>query len=73
MNEKTIIKLWAITLIAFLEVVNMLTLKLDGAIFSLVLSAISGIAGYELGKQKEEKENGYFWTTYQSARIKKRK
>jgi len=56
MKEKTIIKLWAITLIAFLEVVNMLTLKMDGAIFSLVLSAISGIAGYELGKQKEEKE-----------------
>ena len=55
MKEKTIIKLWAITLIAFLEVVNMLTLKMDRAIFSLVLSAISGIAGYELGKQKEEK------------------
>ena len=58
MNEKTIIKLWAITLIALLEVINMLTLKMDGAIFSLVLSLISGIAGYELGKRQEENISG---------------
>jgi len=62
MKEKTIIKLWAITLIAVLEIVNMFTLKLDGTIFSLVLSAISGIAGYELGKQKEEKNISGLWS-----------
>jgi len=69
MNEKTIIKLWAITLIALLEVINMLTLKLDGAIFSLVLSLISGIAGYELGKRQESLN---FWANYPSKRVKRR-
>jgi len=73
MKEKTILKLWAMSLISILEVVNLLYFKVDGTILSLVIGAICGLAGYELGKKREEKENSYFWTTYQSTEIQKRK
>lgn len=51
MNDKTIIKLWAMSLVGLLEVVNMLTVKIDGAMLTGTVAAICGLAGYIVVKE----------------------
>jgi len=50
MNAKTKLKIWAISLLAGLELVAIIQ-KIDGSMFGLVVAAIAGLAGYELGKK----------------------
>ncbi|MEM4067270.1 MAG: hypothetical protein QXV17_10485 [Candidatus Micrarchaeaceae archaeon] len=51
MEDKTLIKLIAITCITLLEIINLSTLKIDSAVLAAVIGAISGLAGYEIGKK----------------------
>lgn len=50
MKEKTIIKLWAMSLIGGLEAVNMAVFGVDGTILAGVVAAIAGLAGYTIAK-----------------------
>jgi len=52
MNDKTLITITAISIICVLEVVALLK-GIDGALFGLVVAAISGLAGYELKNIKD--------------------
>ena len=52
MKEKTIIKLWAMSLIASLETINLIFFGVDSVVFTTVVAAIAGLAGYEIGKRK---------------------
>jgi hypothetical protein len=54
-KEKTTIKLWAMSLIAGLEAVNIAVFHVDGAVFGGVIAAIAGLAGYSIGKERGEK------------------
>jgi len=54
MNDKTIITITGIGSIVVLEVVALFN-GIDGALFGLVIAAISGLAGYQL---KASKDNG---------------
>ena len=51
--DKEIKILFAMGCITALEVVNMFTVKLDGAVFSLVIGAISGLGGFIIGKKNK--------------------
>lgn len=51
--SKTFVIIWAMTLIAFLEAVALIT-HLDGQVFASVIAAIAGLAGY-LYKTAENK------------------
>ena len=51
MDDSTYIKIAAIIAIAAIECVNLLTAKIDSAITSLVVAAIAGLAGYQIGKR----------------------
>jgi hypothetical protein len=42
----------AIIAIATIEVVNLLTTKIDSTITSLVVAAIAGLAGYQIGRKR---------------------
>lgn len=53
MKEKTIIKLWGMSLIGALEALNMAVFGVDGAVFGAVVAAIAGLAGYTIAKAKE--------------------
>jgi len=50
LNDDTIIKVVAIVSITAIEVANILTSKIDGALLGVVVGAIAGIAGYQIGK-----------------------
>ena len=50
--EKTLLKATAMLCITILEVVNLATVGIDGSLFGLVVAAISGLAGYEIGKRQ---------------------
>jgi len=52
MDDKTLVKVAAIIAIAAIEVTNLLTAKIDSTITSLVVAAIAGLAGYQVGKRK---------------------
>lgn len=52
MQEKTILSLYAMTLLAGLEGVNLAMLHLNGALFGVVVAGIAGLAGYEIGKKQ---------------------
>jgi len=54
MNDKTIIKLWAMSMIGALEAINMAVMHADGAIFAGALAAIAGLAGYTIAKAGEK-------------------
>lgn len=49
MKDETIIKVCAIMSIATLELANLIVFGVDGTILTLVVGAICGLAGYELG------------------------
>lgn len=55
MKDKTIIKMWAMSLIGILEVVNLAVFHTDGAVLAGTIAAIGGIAGYTIAKVKGEK------------------
>jgi len=50
MKESTIIKLFAIGSLTVLEIVNLLTAKIDGNLLLSIGAIIGGIAGYEFKK-----------------------
>lgn len=50
MDDKTIIKLWAMSMIGGLEAVNMAVFGVDGTIFAGVVAALAGLAGYTIAK-----------------------
>lgn len=52
MKEQTLIKLFAIGALVFLEIVNLMTAQYDGAVIGSISAVIGGIAGYEVGKRR---------------------
>jgi hypothetical protein len=58
MDDSAKIKVFAISGLVALEIVNLLTSKIDGNILLTIGAIIGGIAGYEIKglKPKEEKE-----------------
>lgn len=56
MQESTIVKIVAIASLTLLEIINMLTMKIDGNVLLTVGSIIGGIAGYELAKHRPKGE-----------------
>jgi len=54
MDDKGLIKLVAIVCLTLLELGNLATYGIDGALFGLVVSVIAGLAGYELGKVRSK-------------------
>jgi len=51
MKDSTLVKIVAIVAIVILEIVNLLTLKVDGNVLLSLGAIIGGIAGYEFGKK----------------------
>lgn len=49
MENGTLIKLWAMTMVTILMIVDALTWKIDHALWSLGITIIAGLAGYEVG------------------------
>ena len=52
MEDQTLIKLSAIWALVVLMVVDALTWKVDHALWSAAIAAISGLAGYQVGVSK---------------------
>ena len=52
MKDSTLIKITAIVGLVILEIVNLLTAKIDGNLLMTISAIISGIGGYEFGKKK---------------------
>jgi hypothetical protein len=52
MNDNTAIKITAIGGICAMEISAMALMHLDGAMLAACVGAISGLAGYELGKKQ---------------------
>ena len=46
------VKIAAICSLTALEIANLLTIGVDGTLFSLVVACISGLAGYEFGRRR---------------------
>jgi hypothetical protein len=55
MNEGTLLKITAIVSLTILEALNIIFLRVDGAILSAVVGAIAGLAGYHIGRARGEK------------------
>jgi hypothetical protein len=55
MKDETIVKIVAIVSLVALEVVNLLTLRIDGNILLTIGAIIGGIAGYEVGVKRRRK------------------
>jgi len=49
MNDSTLIRMWSMTLIALLLIVDALTWKIDHALWTMGIAAMSGLGGYEIG------------------------
>jgi len=56
MKDATKVKITAIVGLVALEIVNLLTAKIDGNLLMTISAIIGGIAGYEFGKKKGEVE-----------------
>ena len=56
MDDSTLVKVVAIVSLTVLEIVNMLTMKIDSQILLAMGAIIGGIAGYEVGKKAERRE-----------------
>jgi len=57
MRDETIIKLTAIICITILQIVNLLTAKINGNIMITIGAIIGGLAGYEYGKRRVVKHD----------------
>jgi uncharacterized membrane protein YfcA len=55
MDDTTIVKLVAIASLTVLEVVNLVTAKIDGNVLLTIGALIGGIAGYKVGSRKVKK------------------
>jgi uncharacterized membrane protein YfcA len=55
MDDTTIVKLVAIASLTVLEVVNLVTAKIDGNVLLTIGALIGGIAGYKVGTRKVKK------------------
>jgi hypothetical protein len=53
MDESTLVKVVAIVALTVLEIVNMLTMKIDGNVLLTIGAIIGGIAGYEIGRVRK--------------------
>ncbi|MEM2446491.1 MAG: hypothetical protein QW734_07520 [Candidatus Bathyarchaeia archaeon] len=53
MDDKTIITLTGIICLTILQIINMLTMKIDSQVTGLVIGAIAAIVGYAYGKHKK--------------------
>lgn len=56
MKDETLVKLVAIVALTVLQVVNLLTAKLDGNIMLAIGTIIGGIAGYEIAKHRKTEQ-----------------
>jgi len=54
MDDKTIITLTGIICLTILQIVNMLTMKIDSQVTGLVIGTIGAIVGYAYGKHKKK-------------------
>lgn len=52
MKDSTLVKIVAIASITILEVVNLLTARIDGNVLLTLGAIIGALAGYEYGKKK---------------------
>jgi len=59
MEDTTIIKITAIISLLILEIINMLTMKIDGNILLTIGALIGGLAGYEYRKTYEKRRKTY--------------
>ena len=50
MRDETIVKITAIIALMIIEIVNLLTYKIDGNVLLTIGAIIGGIAGYEIRK-----------------------
>jgi len=57
MRDETIVKIVAMILLVILEIVNLLTAKIDGNALLTIGLIIGGIAGYEYGKTAQKKRS----------------
>jgi uncharacterized membrane protein YfcA len=55
MDDTTVVKLVAIASLTVLEVVNLITAKIDGNVLLTIGALIGGIAGYNIGSRKVKK------------------
>jgi len=56
MRDSTLIRMWSMTLIAILLIVDALTWKIDHALWTMGIAAMSGLAGYEVGIKTSRSE-----------------
>jgi len=54
MKDSTLIKITAIVSLTVLEIINMLTMKIDGNVLLTIGAIIGGIAGYSIKKRRKE-------------------
>jgi uncharacterized membrane protein len=55
MDDTTMVKLVAIVSLTVLEVVNLITAKIDGNVLLTIGAIIGGVAGYEISTKKVKK------------------
>lgn len=53
MKESTIVKVVAIISLTTLEIVNLLTAKIDGNVLLTIGALIGGLAGYQIGVSRK--------------------
>jgi len=51
MKDKTILAIVCVLCITILEVVNLLTARIDSTVIAAVVGAVAGIAGYNFGQR----------------------
>jgi uncharacterized membrane protein YuzA (DUF378 family) len=56
MNSSDLVKITAIIGLVVIEVVNLLTTQIDGAILTTIAGIIGGLAGYEFRRSIVEKK-----------------
>jgi len=54
MRDNTLVRMWAMTLVTILLVVDAFTWKIDHALWSMGIAVISGLAGYEWGARTQK-------------------
>lgn len=57
MKDTTLFKIVAIVCITVLEICNIVFLKTDGMLFSIVIAVVAGMSGYQLGLKVQKINN----------------